>query len=484
MSALIPDRTSSVVTSFPRHAHVIAETFILRSLHMVAIRNLLLVLVLVWLTAGCKDYSEYDKRLSSDLGKELIGKIEKGEYDEVSDYLNHLVDSKPYSNNGYRLLEEIYGYLSRQRGTKDLWDKWCVQREASHSAFIVRGMYHIHDAWRARGEGFAHTVSEQWGRLFRDELTLAGEDLDKAWRLNPKDPNSAGSMIAVCMGLKMEEDVMDEWFQRAVKADPQSVYPYVNKLTYLSPKWRGRGSDEKFSRFAYECNQNPPGGIVNYVVLHYFLAENAHRSGNKMGFFHNPQVKQLLDELFDKWLKAFPNSSTARINQAAFQYYLGKWKEAKRCLDEALRIDPENIEGLNLRGLVCYSTGRIGYQSAEKDFQRIIEIDPHNDSAYSNLGMIALDAQKDYKKAVEYYDKAISLNDRSKGNFFGRGRAKYFLGDYEEAMNDLDKAIAIDSDYGEAYWGRSECLRKLNRVEEAETDLQKFRELSGRKLGH
>ena len=211
------------------------------------------------------------------------------------------------------------------------------------------------------------------------------------------------------------------------------------------------------------------------MVLNYFLSESAHRSGNKMGFLGNPQVKQFLDELFDKWLKEFPNSSTARINQAAFQYYLGKWKESKRYLDEALRIDPENIEGLNLRGWVCYNTSPTGYRSAEKDFQKIIEINPYHDSAYSNLGMIARDAYKDRKKAVEFYDKAISLNDRSKENFFGRGRAKFFLGNYEEAVNDLSRAIAIDSNYKEAYWARSECLRRLNRVEEAEADMQKSR---------
>jgi hypothetical protein len=45
---------------------------------MIAARNIFLVLVLVWMTAGCKDYSRFDKRLASDLGKELMGKIEKG----------------------------------------------------------------------------------------------------------------------------------------------------------------------------------------------------------------------------------------------------------------------------------------------------------------------------------------------------------------------------------------------------------------------
>jgi tetratricopeptide (TPR) repeat protein len=446
---------------------------------MVAIRNIFLVLVLVCLTAGCKDYSNDDKKLPSDLGKELMQKIEKGEYDEVSDYLNHLVEARPYSNNGFRLLEEIYVYMSRQRGKNDLWDEWCRQRDGCHSAFIVRGLVHIHEAWRARGGDFGYTVSEEWGRLFRDELILAGEDLHEAWQLNPKDPNSAGSMITVCMGLKMGEEAMEEWFHRAVEADPQSVYPYLSKLTYLSPKWRGQGSDEKFTRFAYECTQNPQGGISNYAVLYSFLKENAERSRDEKSFYNEPRVKAALDQLFDRWLKAFPNSTTARNDQASIQYRLKNWGGGIRYADETLRIDPENVVALNTRGLCYYyaSNPGAGYQRAEKDFQKIIEIDPYHDTAYYVLGMIATEVHKDYKKAVEFYDKAISLNDRSKEYFFGRGKAKFLLGDYEEAVNDLNRAIAIDSKYAEAYRGREQCLRKLNRIQEAEADSQKLNEL-------
>jgi tetratricopeptide (TPR) repeat protein len=213
-------------------------------------------------------------------------------------------------------------------------------------------------------------------------------------------------------------------------------------------------------------------------VLYSFLSENAESSRDKKTYYNEPQVKAALDELFDQWLKAFPKSTTARINQAAVQYQLENWGGGIRYASEALKIEPENIVALNTRGLCYYrSSPRTGYRMAEKDFQKIIEIDPYHDSAYSHLGRIATDDHKDYKNAAEFFDKAISLNDRSKGYFLGRGKAKFFLENYEAAINDLNRAIAIDSKYEDAYRGREQCLRKLNRPEEAEADLQKLKEL-------
>jgi tetratricopeptide (TPR) repeat protein len=444
---------------------------------MISIRNILLVLVLALLPAACKDYSDYDKRLADDLGKELMAKIEKGEYEEVGDYLNHLVKAKPYSNNGYRLLEEIYEYLSERRGKKDLWDAWCGHKEACHSAFIVRGGYHIKEAWRARGGDVARTVSDAWYILFMDELILAREDLNTAHRLNPKDPNSAALMIGVYMGLKMEEEEMEEWFQAAVKADPQSVFPYLYKLTFLSPKWRG--SNEKFLGFADECAQNSPGGAVSYAVLHAYLREGAENTRDRKAFYNEPQIKALMDELFDRWLKDFPNSVVARIEQAAVQTDLGNWAGGIKYANEALKIEPENIRALSTRAWCYLRSNPGGHKAAEKDYQKILEISPYMDGANFCLAMIARN-QKDYRKAIEFFDKAISLNDRKKSYFFERGRVKLFLGNHDEALNDMNTAITIDPEYEEAYWSRSVCLKKLNRIEEAEADSRKAEELSGR----
>jgi len=61
---------------------------------------------------------------------------------------------------------------------------------------------------------------------------------------------------------------------------------------------------------------------------------------------------------------------------------------------------------------------------------------------------------KDYKGALQDYNKAIELNTNYAYAYYNRGIAKYELKDYSGAIQDFTKAIELDPNYAVTYYNR------------------------------
>lgn len=432
--------------------------------------------------------SEEEGTKSDLLVERLLGKLRERRFAELQAYFDKLIVEKPYTDGGSRVLEAIYGEMSARRDILGDLKAWCDSKEAGHSAFILRGKYHIDDAWRARGAGYAHTVSDEGRRLMRERLMLARIDLEKAFSMNPKDPNSAASMIVVCTGLSLDKETMEDWFQKAVSADECAFYAYSAKGQYLNPKWHG--SLEEFASFAHSCYTNrPPCGRAYTVVLH-FLYERARVETDKKAFWLDPTVRSLSDEVLKQWLKDFPNSTSAKVMKASIAEDIGKEQEAISYCNEALKIDPYNTGALEKRGDLYFNTD--SYFEAENDFNQLLKLLPSNDYSLACLGKIQLYHHKNYERAIEFFDRAIKLNDRESWYYSERGKAYFKLNRYQAAIVDLDLAIRRDFKDGDAYYYRGLCLYSLGNQEAAMEDLRNARRLKpslrpridGRLLSH
>lgn len=79
----------------------------------------------------------------------------------------------------------------------------------------------------------------------------------------------------------------------------------------------------------------------------------------------------------------------------------------------------------------------------------------------------------DYEKAIEYYDRAITLESHGIDNievwFFNRGKAYYDLGNYEKAIEDFTQAIAY-TPKRKYYAERGLAYEKMGEVEKATED--------------
>ncbi len=81
--------------------------------------------------------------------------------------------------------------------------------------------------------------------------------------------------------------------------------------------------------------------------------------------------------------------------------------------------------------------------------------------------------RKNYKKAIELFDKAIVLDNGDQELYAHRGQAKHYLGLYQEAILDYNKAIQIEPDYAEVYHLRGLAKAELKDMNGACEDWEK-----------
>ena len=299
-------------------------------------------------------------------------------------------------------------------------------------------------------------------------MELAKDDLEKAYSLNPNDPNSASSMIAVYMGLRYEEDDMEKWFQRAVTADPMAYDAYSRKLLFLNPKWRG--TTEKHIQFAEYCYQNSPRNSIVYKTLFDCLSEYFKKATDLKKFYNKPYVKNTFVDIYQKILKDYPNSTTIRLDYAGIQYKIGQIDDAIRLLEEVLKIEPDNTSALFTRANFYLNAGN--FKKAEPDYKKVIESDPYNTKVISKahfwLGDIKRKQYRDFKKAQEYYDKAIAMYPKDEDYYITRGFNRVMMShDLKSALGDFNKAIEINPRHIYANHYKAMCLKDLNQCEEA-----------------
>jgi len=168
----------------------------------------------------------------------------------------------------------------------------------------------------------------------REDTAAAGKLLEQAAQLAPDDPRPPTLMLVVLTNLAGDPGQFEQWFQRAVTADPDNYAACRRKLDYLSP---GRhGSSEELLRFGRWClaTQNWRGSIP-------FLLGSAHEmlaglSADPDAYFQNPEVWQDVRAVYDgAVLNASDPASLAsfRSGYAKWAAQCGKWKVARELFD-------------------------------------------------------------------------------------------------------------------------------------------------------
>jgi protein O-mannosyl-transferase len=87
----------------------------------------------------------------------------------------------------------------------------------------------------------------------------------------------------------------------------------------------------------------------------------------------------------------------------------------------------------------------------------VIEKYPKVDEAYNNRGG-AFAEEKEYKKAIADFDKAISISPTYIRPYNNRGMALAAMKDYKGAKNDFDKVIELNPDFEKAYYNRGNAF--------------------------
>jgi tetratricopeptide (TPR) repeat protein len=109
-------------------------------------------------------------------------------------------------------------------------------------------------------------------------------------------------------------------------------------------------------------------------------------------------------------------------------------------------------------GEICFV--KEDYDKAIENFNKAISLNRNCAKFYDRCGCTFF-AKKDYDKALENMDKAISLNQNDAYFYFGRGRAYHEKEDYDKATENYNKAVSLNpADEYSYYWRGCAFLEK------------------------
>lgn len=229
-------------------------------------------------------------------------------------------DSKECYANGVWKLNEIHVGLQLPRNASErAWKahlsalrEWSGARPESITARVKLAEELVSYAWRARGGGYANTVSQEDWKTFHTHLKQAADLLAAAKGLKAKCPRWWSAMLQVAQGLGAERSDYEEIFNEAVRANPQYAVYYSRKSTYLLPRWHGKpGEWERFLASTADQIGGEDGDVL-YARVAWLMHESVF--GN---IFEESKISWNRVESGFKVLEArFPTSLAVRNERA------------------------------------------------------------------------------------------------------------------------------------------------------------------------
>ena len=157
----------------------------------------------------------------------------------------------------------------------------------------------------------------------------------------------------------------------------------------------------------------------------------------------NSQISGYLSGILSSEVNSIQHTAEEALQHGIAFHQSGQLDEAIRWYRKVLEIQPENTTALSNMGLVLQSTGKL--EEAVASYQKTIAIKPDFAEAYYNLG-VALQEQGKLEEAVTSYQKAISIKpDYADFRVSLESVKKDIIEDYIIKLSSNDKSIRLDA---------------------------------------
>jgi hypothetical protein len=208
-------------------------------------------------------------------------------------------------------------------------------------ALVLEGASEVDAAWRARGSGWASSVTAEGWQGFADHLAQARKPLTEAWKLRPDLPFAPSRMIAVAMGQSDAEE-MRLWFDRATAAQFDHPQAWSALRWGLRPRWLG--SEEAVLALGImglntgRFDTDVPRKLLE--AIHDVESDRKLPVGEHL--YGQPDLWPHVRKMFEGYIAANSNSALAgswRSDYAVVAYLAGHYDLARQQL-EAVRWQP------------------------------------------------------------------------------------------------------------------------------------------------
>jgi tetratricopeptide (TPR) repeat protein len=138
-----------------------------------------------------------------------------------------------------------------------------------------------------------------------------------------------------------------------------------------------------------------------------------------------------VEKHYRSYLNSYPQATRVRLSFARYLVDLKRWEIARTEFAKVVESEPEDNETLYALALLSLQTGHL--EDADKQFRRVVKLNPHHDQARLYLGQVA-EKRKHYSEAISWYSGITTPPNR----FEAQVRVGIVLG----AQGKLDEARA------------------------------------------
>jgi hypothetical protein len=252
--------------------------------------------------------------------------IEATNYDELDELAEKFRSSKECYATGVWKLNDIYGGLVPSDKALEVdWQNriaalqdWVDAKPDSITARVSLANVLVNFAWKARGSGWANTVSDEGWRAFGNRLHQAMKVLNAAENLKVQCPYSWTVKMRAALGLQMDKNQFNDIFHQAISYDSDYETAYLQRAVYLMPRWYG-GDGELEADLEKSANQmgGDDGDMLYARVVWGLHARASSPNVIEENHFSWPRI----DKGFAIIEKRFPDSLAAKSERAYLAAY-------------------------------------------------------------------------------------------------------------------------------------------------------------------
>ncbi len=135
--------------------------------------------------------------------------------------------------------------------------------------------------------------------------------------------------------------------------------------------------------------------------------------------------------------EAPPSDLIKKFRKATESLIKQNYNEVIPLCNEIISSRPSFIAAQRVRAFAYSATN--DYPNAESDYNNVMTIEPNDIGAITGLAAIKAH-NKQYEAALEFWDKAVSIEPDNMSHLYYRGLAKLQKGDFKEGLVDIDDA--------------------------------------------
>src|SRR6266850_5242281 len=255
----------------------------------------------------------------SEIKAESFALLTSGQYDRLDSLARtHRASKECYADGLWKLKEVYEGLVPAENNSETQWQarltairEWIKAKPESITASVALADTLVSYAWKARGSGYADTVTQNGWKLFEQRLTEAVQVLKNSKALKETCPRWWSIMLRTALGSGVDKPTFQTLFAEAVKAEPANAGYYLQMAYYLLPRWHGKPNDA--ARFLQEAADQTGGedGDLLYARVAWYL------QGIEGNIFDDRNLSwERADRGFQVLEKRFPDSPLVRNGRA------------------------------------------------------------------------------------------------------------------------------------------------------------------------